>query len=92
MSELTTRPNANRIPLGVLLRMLDPVLPTLTADNIRAARYRARKAGRPDPHPYAIRESGVPYPLADLPIYNQTARIKGWPLVQIDEVRGEGAR
>lgn len=93
MSELTTLPNPQRIPLGKLLVTIQQSLPTLTQEAIRSARYRARKTGRPDPHPYAIRESGVPYPLADLTIYNEVARIKGWPLVRAEEMmRRGGAR
>lgn len=92
MSKLKTQSNPHRVPLGHLLATLQGALPFLTQDAIRSARYRARKAGRPDPHPYVIREDGVPYPLADLMIYNQTARVKGWPLVQVDDVRGGGAR
>lgn len=92
MSKMTTVSNTARIPLDRLLCLLHSSLPTLTGDNIRAARYRARKAGLPDPHPYVIREVGVPYTLADLGIYNQTARIKGWPLVQVEDLSGGGAR
>lgn len=94
MSQFIVQTNHDRVPLDRLLCLLHASMPTLTADNIRAARYRARKATppRPDPHPYVIREDGVPHPLADLAIYNEMARLKGWPLVRSEDLRGGGAR
>jgi len=88
MSKIKTSRNQKRIPLGHLLR---DVLPFLSHEAIRAARYRARRAGRMDPYPFVVRETGVPYPLADLPEYNAQALRKGWPLVQINEIEGGGA-
>lgn len=85
MSKIKTLSNPARIPLG---RLLLDVLPNLNDSAIRSARYRARRAGRPDPYPFVVREDGVPHPLADLPIYNEQARRKGWPLVQIEEEGG----
>lgn len=94
MSKLTLQPNPQRVPLGRLLSVVQDALPTLTAGNIRAARYRANKAvpPRPDPHPYVIHAQGVPHPLADLAIYNEFALTKGWPLVKVEDMKGGGAR
>jgi hypothetical protein len=85
MSKIKTLPNPTRIPMG---RLLLDVLPGLSSEAIRSARYRARKTRRPDPYPFVIREPGIPHPLVDLRIYNEQARRKGWPLVRVEEEGG----
>lgn len=65
----------HRVPLGRILVNL-----TLTDNHIRVARCRARKAGRPDPFPWVVREPGFRSPLAVVAEYNAAAIRMGWPL------------
>lgn len=88
---------SRRIPLKAFCKAMEALTEgthhhTLTPEHIRAMRYRARKAGRPERYPFLVEEPGTNGWLSDIDQHDDWAVRVGRPTYPKNQESGGSAR